>query len=560
MAAAQGLQQRNLPEEIAPPALAITAVNGDVAEGRDGAATATVSLSAPSDETVTVDWQTADGTADAGEDYTAAAATLTFAPGGPLAQKISVAILDDTEHEPNPETFYIDLSNASNATIDPNNDWVAVSITSDDAATNNPPVFDAGTDAFSVAENTTAVGAVTATDPDVGDSVTFTLVGGADEAKFAITPEGALTFLTAPDHERPADSGGDNGYEVVARASDGSLTADQSVTVTVTDAAETDATLKALFLSDQDGNPVDIGAFDPATTAYAASVGNGVTGVTATATPNHPGRRRRRNRRRGPGGGGRTRSPSPLRRRMGNATQDYVITVSRAAAELSNSPPVFDAGTDAFSVAENTTAVGAVTATDPDVGDSVTLHPGRRRRRGQVRHHPGGGAELPDRAGPRAAPPTSAVTTATRWVARASDGSLTADQTITVTVTDRGRDRRHPEGAVPGRPGRQPGGHRSLRPGDHGLHRRCGQPGDRRNGHGHAQPPGRRRRRNRRRGPGGGGEHGHHHRYGGGWERHPGLRHHGEPGGGRAVQQPAGLRRRNRRLQRGGEHDGGGRG
>ena len=77
----------------------------------------------------------------------------------------------------------------------------------------------------------TSSASVTATDPDAGDSVAFALNGGADEAAFAITPAGVLTFLTAPDHERPADSGGDNGYHVVARASDGSLTADQAVTV-----------------------------------------------------------------------------------------------------------------------------------------------------------------------------------------------------------------------------------------------------------------------------------------------------------------------------------------
>ncbi len=196
---------------------------------------------------------------------------------------------------------------------------------------NSPPVFDAGTDAFSVAENTTAVGAVTATDPDVGDSVTFTLVGGADQAKFAITPAGALSFQTAPDHERPADSGGDNRYEVVARASDGSLTTDQTITVTVTDAAETDATLKALSLADQDGNPVDIGAFDPATTAYTAGVGNRVTGVTATATPNHPDATVAVT-----GGAGLAEGENTVTVTVtaedGNATQDYVITVSRAAA------------------------------------------------------------------------------------------------------------------------------------------------------------------------------------------------------------------------------------
>ncbi len=41
---------------------------------------------------------------------------------------------------------------------------------------------------------------MTATDPDVGDSVTFTLGGGADEAKFAITPAGGAEL---PDRAGP---------------------------------------------------------------------------------------------------------------------------------------------------------------------------------------------------------------------------------------------------------------------------------------------------------------------------------------------------------------------
>ncbi len=277
-----------------------------------------------------------------------------------------------------------------------------MTITSDDAATNNPPVFDAGTDAFSVAENTTAVGAVTATDPDVGDSVTFTLVGGADEAKFAITPEGALTFLTAPDHERPADSGGDNRYEVVARASDGSLTADQTITVTVTDAAETDATLKALSLADQDGNPVDIGAFDPATTDYAAGVGNRVTGVTATATPNHPDAHCCRNRRRGPGGGGehdhRHRNGGGWERHPGlrhHGEQSGGRAVQQPAGLRRRNRRLQRGGEH--------DGGGRGDRHRPGRRRQRDLHPGRRRRRGKVRHHPGGSAELPDRAGPRAA-------------------------------------------------------------------------------------------------------------------------------------------------------------
>ncbi len=435
VAATQGRQQNNL------PVIAITAANGAVAEGTDSAVTATVSLSAPSAETVTVNWRTSDGTAAAGADYAAIAGALTFAPGGPLTQKVSVAILDDTEHEANPETFTIVLSNPSNAAIDPNNDRVTVTITSDDPApnseapvSNNPPVFDAGTDAFTVTENTTAVGTVTATDPDVGDRVTFALNGGADAARFAITPEGALTFRTAPDHERPADAGGDNGYQVVVRASDGSLTADQTVTVTVTDAAETDATLKALSLADQDGNPVDIGTFAPATTAYAASVDNDVTGVTATATPNHPDAT--------VAGDGNTALAEgentvtvTVTAEDGSTTQDYVITVTRAAAETPNNPPVFDAGTDAFTVTENTTAVGTVTATDPDVGDSVTFALNGGADAAQFAITPEGALTFltaPDHERPADADGDNGY----QVVVRASDGSLTADQTVTVTVTD----------------------------------------------------------------------------------------------------------------------------
>ncbi len=418
------------------PLVSITAAVTEVAEGADGAVSATVSLSAASAETVTVDWQTTDGTADAGGDYTAAGGALTFAPGGPLAQKVSVAILDDTEHEANPETFDIRLFNPSNAAIHPNNDRVRVTITSDDPAPGSPPVFDAGTDAFTVSENTTAVGAVTATDPDEGDSVTFALNGGADAAKFAITPEGLLTFLTAPDHEQPTDSGGDNGYEVAVRASDGSLTADQTVTVTVTDAAENDATLKALSLADQDGNPVGIGAFDPATTDYAATVGGQVTGVTATATPNHPDATVATT-----GNTALAEGENPVTVTVtaedGSSTQDYVITVTRAASDdpAPGSPPVFDAGTDAFTVSENVTAVGAVTATDPDEGDSVTFALNGGADESAFAITPEG--LLTFLAAPdHEQPADSGGDNGYEVVVQATDGSLTADQTVTVTVTD----------------------------------------------------------------------------------------------------------------------------
>lgn len=75
----------------------------------------TVTLSAASGRTVTVDFATADGTAKASEDYNAATGTLTFAPGV-TERTINVTILNDTKDEAN-EKFTVNLSNAAGATI-----------------------------------------------------------------------------------------------------------------------------------------------------------------------------------------------------------------------------------------------------------------------------------------------------------------------------------------------------------------------------------------------------------------------------------------------------------
>ena len=65
--------------------------------------------------------------------------------------------------------------------------WSAAATATTTAAPNEAPTF-SSPDAFSVAENTTAAGTVTATDADADDSVTgYTITGGADRAKFSIT-------------------------------------------------------------------------------------------------------------------------------------------------------------------------------------------------------------------------------------------------------------------------------------------------------------------------------------------------------------------------------------
>ena len=97
------------------PTLSINDVN--IAEGNTGTTLAvfTVTLSAASNQTVTVDYATADGTAAAPGDYTATSGTLTFAPGV-TSRTVSVAVQGDTRNEAN-ETFFVNLSAPSNATI-----------------------------------------------------------------------------------------------------------------------------------------------------------------------------------------------------------------------------------------------------------------------------------------------------------------------------------------------------------------------------------------------------------------------------------------------------------
>jgi subtilisin-like proprotein convertase family protein len=91
----------------------------------------------------------------------------------------------------------------------------------------------------SVAENTTAITTVVATDQDPGTTLAYSIVGGADQGKFQINPTtGALSFISAPDFENPTDADHNNSYLVTVRASDGTLTADQAITVNVTNVNE----------------------------------------------------------------------------------------------------------------------------------------------------------------------------------------------------------------------------------------------------------------------------------------------------------------------------------
>src|SRR5256885_5747222 len=98
------------------PSLSIN--NVAVTEGNTGTTNAnfTVTLSAASSRTVTVNYATADGTATAPADYVAIpTTTLTFNPGETI-KSITVPVNGDTVDEID-ETFAVNLSNPINATL-----------------------------------------------------------------------------------------------------------------------------------------------------------------------------------------------------------------------------------------------------------------------------------------------------------------------------------------------------------------------------------------------------------------------------------------------------------
>jgi VCBS repeat-containing protein len=135
---------------------------------------------------------------------------------------------------------------ASNGSKESNTATVTINVATsgnDDPIITSPP-------ALSVPENTFTVGALTAIDAD-GDTLTFSISGGADAGSFSISGSD-LTFITAPDFEAPADADANNQYLVEVTVSDGNGGTDvQLITVTVTNANEAPA-----FSFGGEGDPI----------------------------------------------------------------------------------------------------------------------------------------------------------------------------------------------------------------------------------------------------------------------------------------------------------------
>ncbi|MBP5085017.1 VCBS domain-containing protein [Pseudomonas chlororaphis] len=143
-------------------------------------------------------------------------------------------VADSAHNEFAAGTTYTDTFAVSSA------DGTLTSVTVHIAGSNDLPTITSNggdtTASINVAENTAAVTTVAATDVDLpAQTLSYSIVGGADAAKFSIVSgTGALSFISAPNFEAPTDSGTNNVYDVIVRASDGTLFDDQAIAVTVT--------------------------------------------------------------------------------------------------------------------------------------------------------------------------------------------------------------------------------------------------------------------------------------------------------------------------------------
>src|SRR5262249_3679399 len=115
---------------------------------------------------------------------------------------------------------------------------VAISVTD---VNDNSPIFQSGTTGsqFENAPTSTVAYDADATDADLTpafSTVTYSLSAGGDNDFFNInSTTGQVTFKVSPNFEAPGDAGGNNVYDIVVHASDGTHDTTKNVAITVND-------------------------------------------------------------------------------------------------------------------------------------------------------------------------------------------------------------------------------------------------------------------------------------------------------------------------------------
>ncbi|MDC0513217.1 cadherin repeat domain-containing protein [Gammaproteobacteria bacterium] len=121
------------------------------------------------------------------------------------------------------------------------------------------------TSSFSIAEGSTAIGTIAASDPDASSTLSYT-ISGTDSSKFSVNASsGAVAFLSPPNFESPTDNGLDNTYNFTVTVSDGSLSSSQSIAVAVGNVNEAPSFSIASAQSyvENSGATISVAANDP---------------------------------------------------------------------------------------------------------------------------------------------------------------------------------------------------------------------------------------------------------------------------------------------------------
>ena len=148
-----------------------------------------VTLSAASNQSVSVSYSTLNGTAIAGQDYTAVSSSVTF-NAGEISKQITVNIIGDFTIEPD-ESFFVNLTNSTGAPIF-DSQGVGTLLNDDGAGTIR---FDSAT--YSVNEGTPSVTITVLRSGGLASGVTvqyFTLDGTASSGQDYTRVSGVLTF------------------------------------------------------------------------------------------------------------------------------------------------------------------------------------------------------------------------------------------------------------------------------------------------------------------------------------------------------------------------------
>ena len=270
------------------PSVSFSDATYSVAEG-DASATITATLSAAPLVTATVAFGTADDTATAGSDYTAASGTLTFAPGV-TSQTFTVSVTDDSTDEDD-ETVSLTLSDPANATLG-STDTAALTITDND----DPPTVQFSTSAYAVAES---VGSATVTATlSAASGLTATVAyatsdGTATAGSDYTAASGTLTFapgvtsrtFTVPITDDTTDEAGETVSLALSGPSNATLGTTDTATLTIADneSAPTVAFSASTYAVAEGGGSAIITATLSAASGVTATVAYATSDGTATA-------------------------------------------------------------------------------------------------------------------------------------------------------------------------------------------------------------------------------------------------------------------------------------